>query len=117
MRQGEVILGITGTYISTHASLARCDFRAVPAALLLYQFQLTHLLRDATAAEQAPLKFLQFQLTHLLRDATGPPANKSGRRKHFNSRISCEMRPVRGRASALGITFQLTHLLRDATLL
>ena len=80
----------------------------------------------------------KFQLTHLLRDATYSPAGIVLTTNYFNSRISCEMRPITlvayrvnfiisthaslARCDQYGINipinmpiFQLTHLLRDAT--
>ena len=56
--------------ISTHAPLARCD-----------------------NAGRCPNRRHSFQLTHLLRGATRWVAARSLRRRYFNSRTSCEVRP------------------------
>ena len=56
--------------ISTHAPLARCDAGGHKPRTVEREFQLTHLLRGATAIPaQLPTK-PKFQLTHLLRGAT-----------------------------------------------
>ena len=132
-------LGQTGEQISTHAPLARCDTRSWGARQnppnfnsrtscevrhghlrrqyrRHHEFQLTHLLRGATAQQIAALNGMtisthaplarcdtfaaisltssQFQLTHLLRGAT----------QHHQH-------------ATTAIIFQLTHLLRGATVI
>ena len=81
-----------GVRISTHAPLARCDLRRAADSAAVLLFQLTHLLRGATArARIGGYVTTLFQLTHLLRGATCwwklllPPS-------YFNSRTSCEVR-------------------------
>ena len=69
-----LILCIGENCISTHAPLARCDVAFKLGNLYIIIFQLTHLLRGATGAEQ-------------LRQLVQP---------HFNSRTSCEVRPPPG---------------------
>ena len=103
-----------GNPISTHAPLARCDVVVLAVQINVQnfnsrtscevrhslqtcpvpagRFQLTHLLRGATAREFAYSDFSIFQLTHLLRGATLPAFRQRPR-----------------------IPFQLTHLLRGAT--
>ena len=85
-----------GVRISTHAPLARCDLRRAADSAAVLLFQLTHLLRGATArARIGGYVTTLFQLTHLLRGATCwwklllPPS-------YFNSRTSCEVRQVAG---------------------
>ena len=107
-----------GAVISTHAPLARCDKavktlqargwnfnsrtscevrRGVPGAQHPAQgFQLTHLLRGATARCLLWYNILTFQLTHLLRGATKFYAGQA-QILHFNSRTSCEVRLRLGR--------------------
>ena len=77
--------------ISTHAPLARCDGMCTHVAQHP-PFQLTHLLRGATKRWIRPERGHEFQLTHLLRGATGGGGDTHGRREHFNSRTSCEVR-------------------------
>ena len=57
-----------------------------------YVFQLTHLLRGATAKALPKYENVIFQLTHLLRGATHGGRRRAGP-ADFNSRTSCEVRP------------------------
>ena len=114
-------------FISTHAPLARCDHtcrraqtphgdfnsrtscevrqpRTVERERDLL-FQLTHLLRGATSACHMCYDSTRFQLTHLLRGATHACVGAGTASGHFNSRTSCEVRPIRARARNSGINF------------
>ena len=84
-----------GIKISTHAPLARCDNRWLAVRSLSGRFQLTHLLRGATARGYGSGEPVEFQLTHLLRGATLAASGYSDFSSYFNSRTSCEVRPSR----------------------
>ena len=59
------------------------------------RFQLTHLLRGATLTSFSSSSSRSFQLTHLLRGATLDQFLHHAVAADFNSRTSCEVRPVR----------------------
>ena len=82
----------------------------------LSEFQLTHLLRDATQGRGYRSDDRKFQLTHLLRDAT----NMFFTFLHFSFQFQLThllRDATRSASGAFGAErqFQLTHLLRDAT--
>ena len=101
--------------ISTHAPLARCDTASVAD------------FASASISTHAPLARCDYHT--VLRRACGScisthaplarcdtnPAAYGANKKDFNSRTSCEVRPIRRVGKQHVNLFQLTHLLRGAT--